>query len=128
MSLGIDQKKAAANSREREEALAVIVPRLLGAAEDFGRAIIYKGMVGSIIVSEKDDFHVIIASADDRAKEGLFLEVIWREIPVFTARLSSAGSGECLGTRVRVWHWKRGLWEAALFDCFPSDSRRLCTT
>ncbi len=130
IELDTHQRKALANSPKRDEALAVLMPRILGAAYTAGHVMPYMGRRSTIVVARREPFQVVVALDSPT----VLFEVEWKGNQVIRGHLHSDRGGTYLDKRVRItkWHrgtwWRRGAWQTALFDSFHADSYDLLTT
>jgi hypothetical protein len=121
MNLDTEARKRLASGADEDQALQVMVPRLLGAIESDGHVVRIGGMRSTIVVARKNGFQIVI----DTDNVYVYFHVWWLKNLVLEGFVSSEGNGTHLGYRVSVTTWRRGPWQPTLFDVFLSDSYRL---
>ncbi|MCJ2052933.1 hypothetical protein [Methylobacterium sp. J-070] len=116
------QKKAVAMGRNREAALAVILPRLMGAVLRYGHLKYDRDSIrGAFVASEAIDVWV------QSHRHYVYLSVRYlRRIQVFSCRIYSDGGGDTLNQQISIIGWDRSVsnrgWQSVIFDRFDYDS------
>lgn len=122
-------KKRIAYRRNRNEALSVIVPRLIGAIAHSS----HKTFTAKSCIVVKEEFRVEMTAYDHavylelrEARSGNGDAPWWVER--FRCRLPPAGTGRYLSGRIDIMSWERGghmIWQNRIFDVFKRDSHWL---
>ena len=124
MTTTIDNAKDVAAGGSREAAIAVLVPRILGAIATSAYAV-KRRKAPPFMTAEKGPFTVRLAPTD----ASVFFRVDWHNTLVMTGHVNLDGFGTHFGGRVSVDTWQRGPrfqeWQRELFDVFDEDSDEL---
>jgi hypothetical protein len=117
-----ETKKVIALGRDRDAALHVIMPCLMGAFERHGKVV--AGDPGEQVLEVLTDRFWMCLVPDVHHVHFFVFHRCYRY--VLSGRLFSDGSGKCLDGRVSVVSWDRSsghrAWQAELFDVFAEDS------
>ena len=106
------QEKAC--SRNRNEALGVLIPHLLGALAETGEKVSYPPDPKIHTLAQSCD--LVLTSTP--TVEGLYFSVFHGRHRVLTGYLNPRDPGNYLDGKVHVMTWNRGEWQADLFDAF----------
>lgn len=118
----------------REQALSVLMPRILGGIETHGQVYVMEFRGGllptNFVVAEESGFCILLQGIPSPDADPAFdFAVTWKGAEVMQGSIRPNRRGTVLGGLVRVERWERGdalgAWQLTVFDVFPTDSRLL---
>jgi hypothetical protein len=129
-------KQTIATGSSEEDALGVLMPRILGAIETHGIVPFLQvrdewRVPATVMDATEGDFEIYLETvpAEPEGRSDLGFVVFWKDKEVMVGHLNAKCRGTSLNGVVHVESWQRGgelaAWQSAIFEVFPIDSRIL---